>query len=256
MILKVVIKVIRDGTMNEFLYNNYSLINRSLEFIAAITGIFLLRKYKTTEVTYFIYFLVFVALADFVSMYTRYVRDDRFLYFLIGTVIEKNHWWSTLFWKIGAIVFYSFYYQKILTSPISKKVLKIAASSFVSFSVIYIFLHWQEFFVRSFPAISVFGAIIIFLCTIMYFLEILQSDNILRFYKSINFYISTAIFIWWLIITPIVFFDKYQAYIYNVQERDWDYINLRSYIYLFSNILMYSTFTFALIYCRPKNLEN
>ncbi|WP_100615398.1 hypothetical protein [Confluentibacter citreus] len=242
--------------MDEFILKNYSLITRMVEFTAAITGIFLLRKYKNKEVKHFIYFLVFVAICDLLSSYTRYVLDDRFLSFLIGTKIEKNHWWATLFWKIGAIVFYSYYYQNILITPLFKKVIKIAISLFLIFSTFYIIFHWQDFFIRFFPIISVLGAIIIILCTILYFFELLQSDNILTFYKSINFYISAAIFIWWLIITPIVFFDQYQAYIYNVYERDWDYIYLRRYIYLSCNVLMYGTFTFALIFCRPKTLES
>lgn len=241
--------------MDEFLFKNYSLITHVIEFIAALTGVILLNRFKNTEVRYFIYFLIFVTICDFVSIYTRYVKDDDFLYFLVGTAIEKNYWWSTLFWKIGAIVFYSFYYQKVLTNPLSKKAIQVAVTFFVLFSTTYIYIHWQDFFIRSFPIISVFGAIIILLCAILHFLELLQADNILTFYKSINFYISAAIFIWWLIITPIVFFDKYQTYVYNIHERDWDYIYLRCYIYLFSNILMYSTFTFSLIYCRPHLLH-
>ena len=74
----------------------------------------------------------------------------------------------------------------------------------------------------------------------------------LIFYKSINFYISVAIFIWWFIITPIVFYDNYSAYKVGVYERDWAYIELRRYIYIFSNIFMYSTFVFALIFCEPE----
>src|SRR5690606_11448081 len=170
--------------MDEFLFKNYSLITHVIEFIAALTGVLLLNRYKNTDVRYFVYFLIFVAICDFVSIYTRYVKDDRFLYFLVGTVIEKNYWWSTLFWKIGAIVFYSFYYQRILTNPLSKKVIKIAGSLFVLFSVTYIGIHLHDFFLRSFPIISVFGAIIILLCAILHFLELLQADNILTFYKS------------------------------------------------------------------------
>lgn len=54
----------------------------------------------------------------------------------------------------------------------------------------------------------------------------LQSETILSFYKSINFYISSTILIWWLVITPLVFF---QIYFLNV---DWSFIILRWQIYL------------------------
>ncbi|WP_240911269.1 hypothetical protein [Yeosuana marina] len=118
--------------------------------------------------------------------------------------------------------------------------------------MIYILWHWQEFFVSFFPILSVLGSIVVFLCSVFYFIEVLQSDNILTFYKSLNFYISAAIFIWWLIITPIVFYDNYSAYEVDVYVRDWDYIELRKLIYLSANIFMYSTFTFALIFCKPQ----
>ena len=95
-----------------------------------------------------------------------------------------------------------------------------------------------------------FGALIILLCTIFYFIEILQSEKILIFYKSLNFYISAAIFIWWLIVTPIVFYDIYMS------NSDWNFIFLRWQIYLFANIIMYLTFTFALIWYKPEKKIN
>ena len=116
-------------------------------------------------------------------------------------------------------------------------------------------MHWGAFFTSFFPIISVLGAIIIFLCTVFYFIETLESDNILSFYKSLNFYISAAIFIWWLIITPIVFYDNYTTYQIDIFQRDWDYIKIRRLIYLFANICMYLIFTFALIFCTPE-IEN
>ncbi|MFV0566328.1 MAG: hypothetical protein ACK5NB_10910, partial [Flavobacteriaceae bacterium] len=175
-----------------------------------------------------------------------------FFEFLIDTPFEKNYWWSTLYWKIGAILFLGCYYQLILTNKWFKRILKYALLAFVGFSVVYILRNWNTFFNSFFPAISVFGSVIVFLCSVFYFVEILQSDKLLTFYTSFNFYVSVAIFMWWLIITPIVFYDIYGNY--NVEEgvRDLKYLKIRMFIYLFSNICMYLTFTFALIFCRPK----
>lgn len=242
--------------MLDFLFKYYSILTHLVEFVSAISGFFLLHKYKNSEVKYFIYFLIYIVICELLASYTRFVRDNGFLSFLEGTLIEKNHWWATLYWQMGAIVFFSYYYQKILRGLLFKKIIKIVTCVFLIFSTTYIIFNWQDFFIRFFPSITIFGAIIIFLCTMFYFFELLQSDNILTFYKSVNFYISATIFIWWLIITPIVFFDKYQTYILNVYEFDREYVVLRGYVYLVSNILMYSTFTFALIYCRPKTRKN
>jgi len=213
--------------MDEFRAYKF-LITTGVEVLAAVTGLLFFKKYKPTAAKFFIYFLVYLALCDFVSNYPRYVK-------------------ATLYWKIGAIMFFAFYYCKILKIAIFKKAIKIAAFSFLLFSIGYIAFNWDDYFIMFFPAVDVFGAFIIFLCTVCYFIEVLKSDKILTFYKSLNFYISFAIFIWWLIITPLVFYDVYMS------RLDWNFIFLRWQIYLIANITMYLTFTFALIWCKPEN---
>ena len=228
-------------------------ITHTVELIAALTGVLLFRKYRQGNAKYFIYFLIYLTFFDFVCRYTSLVTEDGPLNFLIGTRFEKNHWLSTLFWKIGAIMFFSFYFSKILKNKRFKGIVKYAGYIFLLFSLIYIGLNWEVFFYKFFPVLGVLGAIVIFLCAVFYFIELLQSERILTFYKSLNFYISAAIFIWWLIITPIVFYDVYFTYEIGNSNRDWDFIFLRWQIYMFANIIMYSTFTFALIWCKPEN---
>jgi hypothetical protein len=219
-------------------------ITRFVEISAALTGLLLYRKYQYSSVKYFIYFLIYLSIGDFINTYVYYIKDGVFS-FLKGTVLTLNYWWSTLFWNIGAIMFFSFYYSKILKTKKFKKIIKYLGNLFLAFSIMIILFNWDKFFKQNFPSISIFGTIIIMLCSVFYFIETLLSDKILSFYKSLNFYISAAIFIWWLITTPLVFYDIYNA------QRDWNFIFLRWQIYLFANIVMYSTFTFALIFCKP-----
>ncbi|WP_235835851.1 hypothetical protein [Cognatitamlana onchidii] len=233
--------------MNDFLLEYYNLITYCFEFLAAATGIILYKKYKHTAAKFFVIFLIMVFACDLANMYIFLVKDNGILSFLEDTVLRRNFWWTTLYWKIGAIIFVVFYYNKVLKRPLFIKIIKISGYSFVLYSVLLVLINLDEYFVKFFPSISVFGAVIIFMCTVFYFIETLISDKILTFYKSLNFYISAAIFIWWLIITPLVFYDIYNSH------RDWNFIFLKWQIYLFANILMYSTFTFALIWCRPEN---
>ncbi|MFD0988841.1 hypothetical protein ACFQ1R_01920 [Mariniflexile jejuense] len=230
--------------MNDFLLEYKNILTNSVEILAAVTGLSLYKRYKLTAAKYFVFFLVYLSVCDFIGNYVNYIKDG-FLSFLKGTVFIRNFWWSTLYWKIGAIVFFCFYYHKILSTELFKTIIKYSGLSFFVFSIGYVLLNWNDYFVRFFPVISVLGAIIIFKCTVFYFFEILQSEKILSFYKSLNFYISAAIFIWWLIISPLVFYDIYNS------NYDWNFIFLKWQIYLFANIVMYSTFTFALIYCKP-----
>lgn len=236
--------------LKDVLLQYYIAINRGVEILAAITGIIVYKKYEHTNAKYFIYFLIYLSIGDYINNYVDYIKNDGIFNFLEGTVFIRNHWWSTLFWNIGAIFFFSFYFSKTLKTKLFRNIICNSGYGFLIFSFIYILLNWEDYFLRFFPVISIIGAIIIFLCSVFYFTEILLSDKILTFFKSLNFYISVAIFIWWLIITPLVFYD---IYINKTSEQDVEYMNMRMYIYLFSNVFMYLTFTFALIWCKPEN---
>jgi len=249
------ILVIHSNKLNfleEFLRENYSFLTRFVEIIAAITGILLLKKYKNSNTKYFIYFLIYVTILELIGSYPDYLAKYTFLsdikVALEGTLFESNYWWFSIFWKIGSALFYSFYFIKILKTKLYIKMIKLSSILFFISSIIYIAINWSDFFISTLPFISIFGATIIILCVIFYFLEMLQSDTILTFYKSINFYISTTILIWWLVITPIVFYDVYFS------TADWNFVILKWQIYLLMNIFMYSSFTIALIWCKPQNV--
>lgn len=239
--------------MIDFLLKHYSLLTHGLEFLAAITGLLYFKKYQNVTAKYFIVFLLLVAIFDTASGYVYYVRPERIFSFLIGTKFQKNHWFSTLYWDIGATLFYAFYFCKILKTKYFKGIIKYSGFAFGIFSIVLIMLNWELFFVQFFTSLNVFGSIIILMCSIFYFIEILLTDKILLFYKSINFYISVTIFIWWLIITPLSFYDVYFTYEVGKDFFDLDFATLRRQIFLFANIFMYSTFTFAFIWCKPQN---
>ncbi len=214
--------------------------------MAAVTGLILFKKYYSTAAKFFILFLVYIAICDLISAYTYLVRDNGVLGFLNTTYFQSNHWWSTLYWEVGAVVFYSFYFYKLIKTKLYCTVIKYSGLGFLSFSILYIIVNFEDYFNSFFPEIAVFGAIIILLCVTLYFIEILKSEDILTFYKSLNFYISTAILLWWLIATPLVFYNIYFS------SADWDFVVLQDTIYILSNIFMYSIFTFGLIYSKPE----
>src|SRR5690606_30807433 len=99
--------------MNEFLLKYYNTITFCVEILAAVTGLVLYNKYKQTVAKYFIYFLIYLSICDLLNTYVYYIKDD-FLGFLEGTVFTRNFWWTTIYWEIGAILFFVFYYQGIL----------------------------------------------------------------------------------------------------------------------------------------------
>ncbi|GGD06403.1 hypothetical protein [Hyunsoonleella pacifica] len=239
--------------MIEFLLSNYIQLTFTVEIIAALTGVIYYNKYKTTPVKYFIYFLVFISLADILGVYSYYVKPNGALGFLIGTKFEKNHWWTNTYWVIGAPLFICFYYRQILNTEFFKKVLKYSSYLFFIFSICFVITNWEAFFHSFFIILNLTGAVLITISAVFFFVEILSSEDILVFYKSINFYITAVIFIWWLIITPLTFYDIYFKYEIGVGHIDKEFMFLRHKIYLFANIFMYLTYTFAFIWCKPEN---
>jgi hypothetical protein len=236
--------------MKDFLLNNYSILYRSVIFLAAIIGLFSLRKFKKTHSKFFIWFLVYVFFLEIFAAYPTYLANYKILSpineFINDSGFKQNYWFYTIFWSIGGILFYSYYYQKVLRNKTFLKILKYATYVFLICSIVFIAFNMHTFFNSTIPFIDIIGAVIIFLCASFYFIEILRNEKILNYWKSLDFYISIVIFIWWLLTTPVVFYESYIA------SNDWDFILLRFQLFLLANIFMYLTFVFALLWCEPE----
>lgn len=238
--------------MEDFLREYYSVLTKLVELIAAITAILVYKKYKSTVVKYFLWFLVYVFFLELLGGYTVYVARYPFLSevkdVLKGTLIEKNYWWYNLFWGIGSVVFYTTYFMTVIDKKEYKIVIGWSRAVFVIAAVSYILFNIDKYFTSSLPFNYILGSTVILICTTLYFLNLLKSDKLLFFYRSVNFYIAAVIFIWYLVVTPLTFFNVYYT------SADWDYVILRSTIMLSMNIFMYLTFTFALLCCKPQNV--
>ncbi|WP_417213529.1 hypothetical protein [Bizionia sp.] len=232
--------------MNEFLSQNYFLITHSVEFLAAGTGLFLYKKYKSTAVIYFIWFLVYSAFVDLISRYPRFFHYLETFDSIENTMFERNYWYITIFWVIASTLFYVFYFQKIIQHPKLKTILKFTKWLFLTASIIILTTQYEKLYISYIPLIQVLSTLTVFLAISLYLYEILNSDTILNFYKSINFYISAIVLIWWLITTPLVFYELYFS------QADWNFVFLKYQIFLFANVFMYVSFTLALIFCKPQ----
>lgn len=231
--------------MSDFFLNNYSILTRAVEFSAAISGLYFLKKYQNTSAKYFIWFLVYIALIEVIGSYALYIGKFRFFDFLINTKFKTSHWCATVFWNIGSALFFSFYYSKILKNKINISIIKIVCITFLAASIVSIAINWETFFNQFSPFITVFGALVILMCIAFHLIEILRDERIIMFYESINFVISATLLIWLIITTPLVLYNAYYS------SADWNFVFLKWQIFLFANIFMYLTFTFALIFCKP-----
>ena len=236
--------------MFDLLYRYSEQLNDLILIVCAVIGIVYYKKYKNYNSKIFIYYLIYVVFVDFIGSYPYYVIEYEQLHglrdYLKETYFSRNFWWFTTFWNIGSVLFMSYYYYLILKTRSFKKIVKYVCFIFLFSSVIYISQNLNSFFNSQLKFVNIFGALVILNCICLYFIEILNSDKILVFYKSLNSIISITLFLWWLIITSLLFYEVYFS------ALDIGYLNLRSNVYLFSNLFMYLTFSFALIWCDPK----
>ena len=141
--------------MKDFLFQNYALINLSVIFIAVVSGLLVMHKYKQTTVKYFIYFLVFVLVTELLGSYARILNYFGNYHLIENTLFKFNFWWHTLAWYIGSAIFFAWYYKKLLINEFLRKILQYALYLFLAISIISIAINFKHFFEGTFNSIRI-----------------------------------------------------------------------------------------------------
>ena len=114
--------------MKDLIIDYSTQLNDIVIILAAAIGVFYFKKFKNNDSRIFIYYLVYVAFVDFIGSYpTYFVEYDIFNVLkekLSTTPFKRNYWWFTTFWNVGSALFMSYYYQKIIKSKISIKIIR------------------------------------------------------------------------------------------------------------------------------------
>jgi len=235
--------------MLEFLFKYNNIITHIIEGMAAVVGILCLKKYNKTPAIFFITIVVYLFFIDLIGSFLNLYGPFKLLNTFFDNKTQSNLWWYTLSFDIVLVIFFVIFYLKIIKSSIKKRIIKYGGLLFFIISIILISSDLNKLFNGNFPVIWIFGGILIIICSAMYFIQILQDDKLLSFSTSLYFYISVAIFLWWLIVTPLVFYDEYAI------SADLIYIQLKRWLIIFANIFMYLTFAIGLIVSKPEKIE-
>lgn len=236
--------------MREFLVEYDVFLILGVELLAALIGLLVYNKFKTTKVKYFIWFLWYVFFIDligwtpyFIYKYESFKWIDKYTN---DTIFERNYLWYGIFWKIGSTLFISFYFRLILMNEYFKKIIKYLTLLFLLLCIVYLAFFYKTYYTGESYLINFSGVLIIVLSTSFYLAEVLMSHKIINFYKSVYFYIASVFFVFFLIKTPIMFFQIYYT------TDDWNFVFLRDDIILFCNVFMYFMFSYALLKCKPE----
>ncbi|WGD34686.1 hypothetical protein [Olleya sp. YS] len=237
--------------MSSFLIDNYVVIYRGAEILAAITGLFFYKKFKSKAARIFIWFLVYIQLIETLGAYPRVAKNSEtlrwFQNIISDTIFEKNYWFYALFWTIVGSLIISYYFYKVSNIIATKKTIKIATIFFLIASVVFIFFNYKAYHNNFLLSIEILSLFLILLVTFSYFFELLNSEKILNFYKSLSFYIAIGVLVFWIVTTPLMFYEQY------FNGEDVHFMALKNYIYLFSIVFMYLAFTIGFIVSKPEH---
>lgn len=233
--------------MREFLYDYYTFLTKSVEILAFVVSLIVYKKYKNTPVKYFIWFLGWIVFVETIGNYPRHLKDYNLEYLIEGTLIERNYWWYTISWASVATIFYSWFLSQKYDSNTLKTIIKFCIYGYVLTMLVTAIIDYKLFFEIRPTYITVLNVAIIILSTVSYLYNLLNSEKLLNAFKSLYFYVAIILLVWWLITTPLNFFEVYNS------DSDWDFVAIKWTIKLIANIFMYLGFAFALIWCKPES---
>ncbi len=234
--------------MIEFITKYFNFISYGFELITAIIGLLVIKRHKQSETKCFIYFLVYIVFVECIGVSFIYFRDLGFIQFLRQYGLRSNNWYNA-FWMFGSVLFILKYYHLLLKTKRYKTIVKYTAVVFTLIFVLHVIFNFQLFLKVHPPLYFILDASVIYICVSLYLLELLKSNAVLNMFTSFGLYASTGLFVWWLVITPIIFYDQYNT------TADWDFANLKRRVFLFANIFMYTCFAIGLIISKP-HLKN
>ncbi|WP_272023097.1 hypothetical protein [Olleya namhaensis] len=231
--------------MSSFLLENYVLIYRSAEILAAVAGLVLYKKFKSKAVRLFIWFLVYVQFIEIVGAYPLFLAKTKQFSWLKtiikNTIFDRNFWFFQVFWTVLSTAIIALYFILVNKNNGIKKGLKILLISFLILSTIILIVDYNALHTNSIFSLEILSLIVILSVTICYFIQLLDSEQILKFYKSLSFYIAIGVFFFWLVTTPLYFFEQY------FNANDYAYVHIKNYVYLFSIVFMYLSFAMGFI---------
>jgi hypothetical protein len=217
----------------------------AFELLAAFAGFYHLSKNNTSRLRPLVYFLVITVFVEAIGSYRNFYGKLDFLDYLIGTRFESNSWLYNAF-LIVSLFFYLLFYHAIVSSDKSKKIL--IGLIFISIIVVGIDLYYSgyQYFERNLEYTFIWTTFAIFICVVSYFYEILMSDKVLKFYHSALFYISIGLIIWWLVLPPMI------VYMPLYKRVNPDLVRIRTYIYVISNVILYSSFIIGFLWAKEE----
>lgn len=235
--------------MKEFLISYYTPLTHIVEILAAIAGSLYVYKSRDSISRLFVYYLWLTVIVENFALYATFMHnnyDNEIFIYIKNSPFCTNHWLYNVRAVILVIILGK-YYRKLINHKNYKNYIKIVVIGFSVFSIFYL-IYSDAFFYNAIPYGFMLRSLIISFFVCLYYLYIIKGEQILIFYKSKHFYIGTTLLLWSLAITPLFIFQEYYSF------DNPNFLYLRQFILLCSNIIMYLCFTivFLISYLKIK----
>lgn len=214
-----------------------------LEAASAIAGFYYIdRNSEDKSNKLLAYFLLFTFFTEAIGTIPLIIHNQESLHYLKDTVWYTNFWLYNPY-LIISYIFYVFYFSKSLQNKILRKILNYLIIIFLVSTVSN--LIFSDIFFVSYSTFTFFmGVTLLFLAISFYYYELLQEERLLYINKSVKFYISVAFLLFNLVSMPLWIYMKF----YN-NTLSPEFVSLYQLVYQIANVLLYSTYIFAFIYC-------
>jgi hypothetical protein len=218
-------------------------ITKLLEGFSVIAGIYYLKRYPNDSSNkLFTYFLLFTFIVEIIGTIPAIIHNNEALHYLKDTVWYTNFWLYNPY-LIVSYAAYVVYFRMSLKYRILRKILSYLIIVFVVSSSFH--LIFSDVFFISYSIFNLFmGLALLFLAISFYYYELLQDEKLLEIKKSVKFYVSVAFLLFNLISMPLwIYFEFYN------NTLSPGFVSLYQLVFQIANILLYSTYIFAFIYC-------
>ncbi len=216
-----------------------------LEGCSAIAGFYYINKKSEEKSNQLLtFFLLLTFLTEAIGTIPLIIYHQESLHYLKGTVWYSNYWLFNPY-NIISFVLYVVYFKLQLGNFLLKKILNVGIVFFVISSITNLIL--SDVFFNSYSSYTQFsGIILLFLSISFYYYELLISNRLLEIKNSVPFYVSISFLLFNLISMPLWIYMEYYS------NRSPEFVIMYRYIYITANILLYSTYIFAFIYCAQQ----
>ena len=234
--------------MDEYLYEFRSIITKSFEIIAAISGSWYIKKTKNEKLKIFVYYLWLTVIVEILGVYKYFLQNNYDYAWFINwknSVFCQNSWLYNIY-SFLAIGLLGIFYSDLISSKSFKLIIRSIVFIYGIFSLVY-YTFTDAFFVMGLPYDNILASVIVSIYVILYFIELMNSDYILQYYKLPSFYISVALLLWHLCATPLFIYNSY------LTPFNTEFVNFRILLLLYINIFTYSCIAFGFWYSLKKS---